>query len=295
MIFFFSYSWEATYHIAPERKSTLKQTTYNTMKPNSRSINYGYNPNDDYNETNSQRWFIYSDYYYRKGSVVFESIDDLFEKIKSTDLAKVQAEIESHNSKNRKLNTLGWRSIERYLGDTGKGEMPKTFSEGMELWNSKNKPPQFFPEENNEIHNTTAQHWVVVSKADISHSNIQAEMQNIYFYVTKQSKDNEQQMESSNSSPHSHIVLTERDLQHLKYRILQNDAYYRYPKYLPEVLYALSKGARQITLPGGKNLEYQEIWTAVIPSDLDQDDLTTTAISLAFCRYVLFAGPSGQL
>ncbi len=205
---------------------------------------------------------------------MFESVDDLFEKIKSIDLVKVQAEIEPHNSKNRKLNTLGWKSIERYLGDTGKGEMPKTFREGMELWNAKNKPPQFFPEENKATMQS-AQQWMV-AKVDVSHSN-----------VTKLSIGNQQYMES-HSSPHSHIVLTQRDLQDLKYRILQNAACHRYPKYLPEVLYAVSRGAGQITLPGGKNLEYQEIWTAVIPSDLHPDDFPTTAISLAFYRYIIF-------
>ena len=263
-----------------ERKSTLKQTAYNTMKQNSRSINLGYNPNDDYNETNSQRWFIYSDYYYREGSVIFESIDDLFEKIKSIDLAKVQAEMKSHNTKNKELNKLCWKSIVRYLGDTIKGKMPRTFQEGMDLWKHKNKPPQFIPKQNNVTGNTTVQHWVVISQGNGNRSNsLKTKHKNILLHVTNRSIDNQR-----NYSVKSQIVLTQRDVEGLQYRIVQNDAFSRYPKYLPGVIYSVSKGARGITLPGGKNLEYHVIWMALDTPGLHPDTLVTTAISLAFHR-----------
>ncbi len=142
--------WEVDYHMISERTGGLLQGTYNTMNQSARSFNYGHNPNDDFDYESIKRWLPYSDYYYWQGSVTFDSIEDLFIKLTRVDLSEVHRKTEIHRNQNRYQNKLNWQSIAKYLTDEGstagtekRREFPKSFEEGMRIWNRKKQPPDF--------------------------------------------------------------------------------------------------------------------------------------------------------
>ena len=108
-------------------------------------------------------WLAYSDYYYYKGVVIFDSYEELFQKIKSADLHEMQKNALQHRLEKNIRNHLNYRAINKYFfsddgddhhirpydGDKNKtddseGKQPylsKTLEEGMSLWTKKISRP----------------------------------------------------------------------------------------------------------------------------------------------------------
>ncbi|XP_057294327.1 uncharacterized protein LOC130622887 [Hydractinia symbiolongicarpus] len=139
--------WERKYHLIEERKNNLSQTRLDDMKENPRSINLGYNPNDDFNEKDILEWVKYSDYYYYDGVQQFDSYEELFEKLQNSDLKAMSDAMLKGRKENRDRNVNNLKAIERYFFNGEQEQknpyMPKTFSEGMQIWQDKLKPPKF--------------------------------------------------------------------------------------------------------------------------------------------------------
>ncbi|XP_057294323.1 uncharacterized protein LOC130622884 [Hydractinia symbiolongicarpus] len=139
--------WERIYHLISERKNTLSQTRLNDMKENPRSINFGYHPNDDFKEKDILEWVKYSDYYYYDGVQQFDSYEELFEKLENSDLQAMSAAMLKGRKENRDRNVNNLKAIERYFYNGEQEQkspyMPKTFSEGMQIWQDKMTPPKF--------------------------------------------------------------------------------------------------------------------------------------------------------
>ncbi|XP_047143405.1 uncharacterized protein LOC124817416 [Hydra vulgaris] len=140
--------YEKVYHLVEERKQRLDHTAYDAMKQNSRSLNYGYNPNDDFNERALQRWLSYSDYYYYGGVEIFDNYDNLFNKLSSTNLLNLKLKAYEHRLDNAKINVENWQAIGRYFFDEAdfsheKTVMPNTLNEGLEMWQKAVTRPNF--------------------------------------------------------------------------------------------------------------------------------------------------------
>ncbi|XP_057295825.1 uncharacterized protein LOC130624266 isoform X2 [Hydractinia symbiolongicarpus] len=155
--------WERKYHLILERKSSLEQARLDDMKESSRSINMGYNPNDDFDEKAILEWVKYSDYYYYGGVQQFDSYEELFEKLENSDLQAMSAAMLKDRKQNRDKNINNLKAIEKYFFD-GEHEtntyIPKTFSEGMKLWQEKLNPPKF---DFNHDHYTAKKDIVIIN------------------------------------------------------------------------------------------------------------------------------------
>ncbi|XP_057295432.1 uncharacterized protein LOC130623904 [Hydractinia symbiolongicarpus] len=138
--------WERKHHLIEERKNNLDQIILNDMEKNPRAINIGYNPNDDFDEKAILEWVKYSDYYYYDGVQQFDSYEELFEKLENSDLQAMSAAMLKDRKQNLDNNIRNLNAIEKYFFNgeqETKSYMPKTFSEGMKLWQEKLNPPKF--------------------------------------------------------------------------------------------------------------------------------------------------------
>ncbi|XP_047140265.1 uncharacterized protein LOC124815537 isoform X1 [Hydra vulgaris] len=132
-------NYEKQYHLVEERKQRIQHTSYDAMRQSNRSLNYGYNPNDDFNETALQRWLSYSDYYYYGGVEQFDSYEELFRKITTVNLTNLKQKAHKHRIENNKIVVDHWQAIMKYFyGDSDyyheKPYTPSTLNDGLEMW-----------------------------------------------------------------------------------------------------------------------------------------------------------------
>ena len=66
------------------------------------------------------------------------------------------------------MNKKNWQSVVRYLSDGPKLKTPKSFEEGMKIWNGKLQPPDFSGKKRMEgIKRTSYLHWTVIGESAI--------------------------------------------------------------------------------------------------------------------------------
>ncbi|XP_012559748.2 uncharacterized protein LOC100203850 isoform X1 [Hydra vulgaris] len=140
--------YEKLHHLVSERKQRLDHSTYDIMKQNIRSLNYGYNPNDDFDDKALQRWLSYSDYYYYKGTETYNNYDILFHKLSNLNLSNMKYNAFKHRIENVNVGINHWHAIGRYFfGDSiflfKEKYMPKTFGEGLNFWKKQVTRPDF--------------------------------------------------------------------------------------------------------------------------------------------------------
>ncbi|XP_047133427.1 uncharacterized protein LOC101241152 [Hydra vulgaris] len=141
-------NYEKLHHLVEERKQRLDYTSYDAMKQSSRSLNYGYNPNDDFDERALQRWLSYSDYYYYGGVELFNNYDNLFNKLSTINLLNLNLKAYVHRIENAKIGVEHWQAIGRYFfGEADfpheKTVIPNTLKEGLEMWKKAVSRPNF--------------------------------------------------------------------------------------------------------------------------------------------------------
>ncbi|XP_047133459.1 uncharacterized protein LOC100203540 [Hydra vulgaris] len=141
-------NYEKLYHLVEERKQRLGHTSYDAMKQSSRSLNFGYNPNDDFDEKALQRWLSYSDYYYYGGVELFNNYENLFNKISTTNLINLKQNAYKHRIENAKIGVEHWQAIGMYFfGETDfpheETIIPNTLKEGLEMWQNAVSRPNF--------------------------------------------------------------------------------------------------------------------------------------------------------
>ncbi|XP_065672992.1 uncharacterized protein LOC101237499 isoform X1 [Hydra vulgaris] len=131
-------NYEKQHHLVEERKQRLQHMSYDAMTQNNRSLNYGYNPNDDFNETALQRWLSYSDYYYYGGVEQYNNYEELFHKITTVNLTDLKQKALKHRIKNHKIVVDHWQAIIKYFyGDSDyyhEKYAPNTLNDGLEMW-----------------------------------------------------------------------------------------------------------------------------------------------------------------
>jgi len=138
--------WEVKYHLISERNSVLQQSNTPLLPDHPRARSYGISPNNDYNETALQFWVKYSDYYYWRGAIFFDTLDELVHKINTVDLQQHYKKMEKHRALNRKYVDTNWEHIFRYLFSNkqpGRTPVPQTFEAGMELFQRLSTKPTF--------------------------------------------------------------------------------------------------------------------------------------------------------
>ena len=196
----------------------------------------------------------YSDFNYWEGTIFFDSIEDLLNKIITADYDKAHAEMDKHRVKNKKRNKENWQSIVRYLSDNVKPTIPKSFDEGMKLWENKMKPPVFYSKTVTTGVNKTLNKpnkWIIISESVIDqHINAQMdpECQVLYVANTKEAK----LLHNLGQKIHGDRlkILTVEKQNSLGYRITQHLGLDNYSKgILTGSLYVLSLGATSIHIP----------------------------------------------
>ncbi|XP_065662105.1 uncharacterized protein LOC136084859 [Hydra vulgaris] len=141
-------TYEKLHHLVEERKQRLNHITYDAIKQNNRSLNYGYNPNDDFDDRALQRWLSCSDYYYYGGVELFDNYDNLFNKLSTKKFLNLKLSSYEHRIENAKIGVEHWQAIGRYFfGETDfpheKSVIPNTLNEGLEMWQKAVSRPNF--------------------------------------------------------------------------------------------------------------------------------------------------------
>ena len=212
-----------------------------------RSFNYGFNPNDDFNLPSLERWLQYSDCSYWQATVFFDSFEDLFNKILTTDYEMVHSKMEQHRSRNRQINRKHWQDIARYLDDGTTAKMPETFEEGMRLWEN-NMKVNFYSKPLN-ISKGTKKHdkWALVSESVLNNDIIYQIGSEFHVLCVA---DNNKTILNNPGLDNRIEILTVQEQNLLGYRVSNHPQVVSFSKrILVGSLYLLSQGARNIFIP----------------------------------------------
>ena len=101
-----------------------------------------FDPNDDFNLTAIENWVKYSDYFYYKGVITFNDMDDLHAKILNANFSSMHEKQVQHTVQNTFRTQANWQSIDRYFhgydDDVIESATPfpaETLAKGIEGWN----------------------------------------------------------------------------------------------------------------------------------------------------------------
>jgi len=116
-----------------------------------------------------ERWVGYSDYYYYKGTILFDSYEELYEKIENAYLQKMNEEMAQHAKETGLKFRSHWKSINKYFHGNkdedvvaaSSSQIASTFDEGLKQWMSKVKRPNF-EQDMKEISSNEKQPWVII-------------------------------------------------------------------------------------------------------------------------------------
>ena len=228
-----------------------------------RSLNCGFNPNDDFDLPSLENWLYYSDYNYWEGTILFDSLEDLLEKITSTNYDEVQEVMEEHHVRNKEKNRENWRSKVRYLADGPKSTIRETFESGMAMWNSKIKPPDFSYRPPKINSSNTSNSWVLLCESAANEdifSHIDSKLQ--VLYVVSNNITKVPYNLGKKITNHKLEVLTLNDMKLSTLRTNQNSELHNCTKQmLVGSLFLISKGATSIQIPksrikGNLNIKY---------------------------------------
>ena len=128
-----------------------------------RSLYKGYNPNNDFDIKSTQKWLSYSDYNYWEGTLFFDSIGDLCDKIVTSNFTWARGKMEQHRIKNKMINKNNWQAIVSYLHDAVKNDLPTTFEEGIRQWEMKIDEPSFLSKIKFSRNNPSSIKWVIIT------------------------------------------------------------------------------------------------------------------------------------
>ncbi len=269
---------EKDVHILPERKSFLGKKNLTVMTQNPRfvfssvhasneeleakqpcatlcsvalyscfrSLNYGANPNNDFDVQSTTRWLHYSDFNYWEGTVFFDSIKDLMNKVLSTDYTNVHQILEKHRVENKELNKKHWQGIVRYLSDGAANtpRMPGSFDEGMTLWESKVQVPAFTSSLGRQT-NVSAS-WLIVGNDTVERYKKDSH-KNLLFLA--ESSDAKVLHNFKKSKGRKTVIFTPEIMNTELYTILKHDLDTHSKLVLSGTLRLLSMGASRIELP----------------------------------------------
>ena len=228
-----------------------------------RSLNYGFNPNDDFNLPSLENWLYYSDYNYWEGTILFDSLDDLLEKIMSTDYDKVHEVMERHHIKNKERNRENWRSTVRYLADGPNSTIPKTFQSGMAMWNNKIQPPDFSYKPPKANSNNGSNSWVLLCESTINEhiiSQVDSKYQVLYVVSNNNTKVPYSLEKKVTKDKLSLLTLSDKKL--LTLRTKQHTELHNCTKQiLVGSLFLISKGVKSIQIPKYRIEGNLDFWT----------------------------------
>ena len=214
-------------------------------------MNYGFNPNDDFNLPSLENWLSYSDYNYWEGTILFDSLDDLLEKIMTTNYDKVHNVMEEHHIRNKERNRENWQTVVRYLADGPKSTIPKTFQSGMAMWNNKVKPPDFSYRPPKVNSNNASNSWVLLCDSSVNEDIIsQIDTKYQVLYVVSDNNTLVPQSLKEKITKDKLELLTLNDKKLLTFRTSQNTKLHNCTKQiLVGSLFLISKGAANIEIP----------------------------------------------
>ena len=163
--------------------------------------------------------------------------------------------MERHRIVNKQRNKENWQSVVRYLSDGPKLTIPKTFEEGMKLWNERINGPKF--EYNNPVNTNVSEtkKWAILTKNSIHESSIaQLDPKCKVLYVASGDDDKEvQELEKKMKGYEVEILSTEKQMS-LQCRVNKHQDLDSYSKgILVGTLFALSQGAKTIQVPSTKS------------------------------------------
>ena len=215
-----------------------------------RSLNYGFNPNDDFDLRSLENWLYYSDYNYWEGTILFDSLEDLLEKIMSTNYDEVHKVLEEHRIRNKEKNRENWRSIVRYLADGPKSTIPETFESGMAMWDNKVEPPDFSYRPPKVNSSNASNSWVLLCESPVNEdilSQIDPKLQVLYVIsnnITKVPYNLGKKIAN-----HELEILTLNDMKLSTFRTKQNTELHNCTKQtLIGSLFLISKGVTSIQI-----------------------------------------------
>ena len=128
-------------------------------------MNYGFNPNDDFNLTALEHWLNYAVFGTWGAVVYFDSLDDLLSKLMITNYNEAHDKFVKFRIKNKQMNRKNWRSVVRYLSDGPQLKTPRTFEEGMKIWNGKLQPPDYGSPKHKVTPEETSRKWMIISES----------------------------------------------------------------------------------------------------------------------------------
>ena len=162
--------------------------------------------------------------------------------------------MEQHRLTNKQRNKENWQSIVRYLSDGPKQTIPKTFEEGMEIWNNKIKSPNFeyHPVDKNISRTSNSNKiWAILTRNTTNKYSIsQLDPECNILYVASEADKKEVQNVEKTAKKHKVQILSIDKQKSLQYRIKNHTDLDIYSKdILLGTLFLVSQGATSIQVP----------------------------------------------